>query len=101
METAGRAKGRQAELAGTRPSKDLPANLPEGSNKGDARDIAAEKVGLKPRTAEKAAQVVEVIDTLKERGATKSRPRKTAGNNQYSPVANLPRAQRRATEDER
>ncbi|SDE21583.1 ParB/RepB/Spo0J family partition protein [Desulfuromonas thiophila] len=66
---AGRAKGRQVESAlRNQPQSLNGANLPYSEPEGRARDIAAEKVGLKPRTAEKAAQVVEVIDTLKERG---------------------------------
>lgn len=43
-----------------------PANLPEPC--GEAAEIAAEAVGLSRHTAEKAAEVVEVMDELKEAG---------------------------------
>ena len=59
MIEAERAKRRQIELAGTRKA-DLPVNLPGG----DARDLAAEKIGMSGRTAEKASRVIDHIDTL-------------------------------------
>lgn len=62
-----RAAARQKELAGTRPSKDLQENVPEGV-KGQARDLAAQRVGMSGKAAEKAAAVVEVIDALEVTG---------------------------------
>ena len=61
-----RAKVRQ--LAG----KNLPENLPEGRN-GDSRDLAAAKVGMSGKTAEKAAEVVQVIDAMEQTGETTER----------------------------
>lgn len=44
-------------------------NLPDPiSNTGQARDIAASRVGMSGRTAEKAAQVVDKIDDLEKKG---------------------------------
>lgn len=56
-----KALKRQIELAGSRPNKDLTANLPEGS-KGETRALLAAKVGMKPRTYDKASKVVDRID---------------------------------------
>ncbi len=48
----------------------LPENLPEV--KGDSRDLAAAKVGMSGKTAEKAAEVVQVIDAMEQTGETKN-----------------------------
>ena len=52
-----------ADRKGTR--TDPPENLP-GSGTGDARDLAAIKVGWSGRTAEKAAQVLTAIEEREE-----------------------------------
>jgi ParB-like chromosome segregation protein Spo0J len=61
-----RAKDRQKQSQGQ--GKKGPVNLPDLNGAGDTRDIAAEKVGMSGRNAEKASQVVGVIDELKEEG---------------------------------
>lgn len=51
-------------------AKATPANLPESCLSGEARDKAAADVGLKPRTASKASQVVKEIDRASQSGDT-------------------------------
>ncbi|MGH2416565.1 MAG: ParB/RepB/Spo0J family partition protein, partial [Microcystaceae cyanobacterium] len=68
-----KARQRQIKLAGTRPNTqpDLVANLPQGE-KGKTRDRVALRVGMKARTYEKAAQVVNLIDTELDSGNQES-----------------------------
>lgn len=61
-----RAKERQ----GTR--TDIVVNFPQCSEAGKARDIAAHKVGLSGKTAEKAASVVKIADDLKNEDPEKA-----------------------------
>lgn len=68
-----RARNRQAAAAQQtnaqlgRSSETLPANLPEAS-KGETREKVAGKVGMKPRTYEKASKVVAKADDLTAQG---------------------------------
>lgn len=45
-------------------------NFPQGPQTGKSSDIAAAKVGMSGKTAEKAAKVVKKIDQLKDEGKT-------------------------------
>ena len=54
------------QLAALKRGSSVPANLPE--RRGDARVRAAEKLGRKARTMEKAAAVVHAIDELQAQG---------------------------------
>jgi protein gp37/ParB-like chromosome segregation protein Spo0J len=61
-------RARQRQLAGLRQAQaSVPANLPE---RGDARNLAAAKLGRKGRTMEKASAVVAVIDELHANGSS-------------------------------
>jgi len=62
------AKRRNSTLK--RGNSPVQANLPE-PEKGQSRDKAAVKVGMKPRTAEKAAKVVAAIDKAEASGNEK------------------------------
>jgi ParB family chromosome partitioning protein len=70
---ASKAFHRQILLAGTRPNTqpDLQVNLPEGE-KGQTRDLIAQRVGLRARNYEKAARVVETIDEQTSLGDSSS-----------------------------
>ncbi|MFO0843273.1 MAG: hypothetical protein U0797_12900 [Gemmataceae bacterium] len=65
MEVEGeRARRRQVELAGSRPSKggpDLRENVPEGSDAGRARDKVGKALGVSGKTAERLAKVGKKI----------------------------------------
>jgi len=66
---AEKAKERQAESARrNQPQAQKVENFPPSEGIGKSRDIAAEKVGLSGRTAEKAAKVVTQVDNLKAEG---------------------------------
>jgi hypothetical protein len=65
---AEQARKRQAH-GKTAPGKTLGEKFPEASN-GRAKDAAAKEVGLSRPTAEKAAEVVKVIDEAKAKGDT-------------------------------
>lgn len=62
---AERARRRQAH-GQTAPGKTLPLNSSEAI--GDARDLAASKLGIGSQQAERAAKVVQVIDNLEASG---------------------------------
>ena len=61
-------RARQRQGTRTDLNGDFPANLREGS--GEASELAAQRVGRKPRTMEKGDQVVQAIDGLEARGGT-------------------------------
>jgi ParB/RepB/Spo0J family partition protein len=64
-----KAKKRQAtSTGGSNPQ--LVVNLPQ-AEKGKSRDLAAEKLGVSGRTAEKAAKVVAKVDELRAEGKKK------------------------------
>jgi ParB family chromosome partitioning protein len=48
----------------------VPENLPERT-RGDSRDLAANRIGLSGKTAERGAEVVAAIDVLEAQGETK------------------------------
>jgi hypothetical protein len=65
-----RAKERQANNARqNNPNIKNKENFPDSSN-GQSRDIAAEKIGISGKTAEKAAEVIQIADALSAAGET-------------------------------
>lgn len=65
----GRAKLRQLASQNNNTAKAVQVDLPEQGN-GQTRDFVSAKVGMKPRTYDKARKVVEQADALKETGAS-------------------------------
>ncbi len=70
---AERAKLRKAQAPGQPRGAKKTSDPVKSSEqtKGDARDIAASKVGLSPQTAERAEKVVDEIDRREEAGDKK------------------------------
>lgn len=69
------ALAEQRQKAGKKPQTDLVPNLAQGQEQpkakvGKARSLAAEAVGMKPTTAEKAVEVVHAIDEAEAKGET-------------------------------
>lgn len=67
-----RAKQRQQKAGGDRKSegyqKSVVENFPPAIGEGKSRDIAAAKIGVSSKTAEKASTIVKEIDSLEEKG---------------------------------